>query len=63
VRADIGLVHLAPVAIASTSRGTRVRFEAADLPSGLVVAFVAFGDDRYLDRERSSYAVKSVRWR
>ena len=64
IRVAIGLVHLAPVAFASTARGTRVRFEApASLRAGLSVAFVAFGDDANLDLERSSYYVKSVRWR
>ena len=64
IRVAIGLAHLAPVAIASTPRGTRVRFEASEaLPPGLSVAFVAFGDDAQLDLERSSYQVKAVRWK
>ena len=64
IRVAIGLQHLAPVAFASTARGTRVRFEVRDpLPPGVSVAFVAFGDDAHLDLERSSYQVVAVRWR
>lgn len=64
IRVAIGLTHLAPVAIASTARGTRVRFEPlAPLPPGHAVAFVAFGDDTTLDLERAHYQLRSVRWR
>ena len=64
VRVAIGLVHLERVAIASTTRGVRVRFEAREpLPAGLAVAFLAFGDDGDLDHKRSDYELAAVRWR
>lgn len=64
VRVAIGLVHLERVAIASTTRGVRVRFEAREpLPAGLAVAFLAFGDDDNLDHKRSDYELAAVRWR
>jgi hypothetical protein len=63
VRVAIGLVHLVPVSMVSTARGTRIRFEAPALPAGLSIAFIAFGDDTGLDRDRSSYLVRSMRWR
>lgn len=62
VRANIGLVHLTPVAMVSTPRGTKIRFEGA-MPRGLNVAFLAFGDDDRLDADRSRYELLSVRWR
>ena len=63
VRVAVGLTHLTPVSTVSTARGVRIRFEAPQLPPGLSVAFVAFGDDTSLDRDYSAYDVLSVRWR
>src|SRR5262249_3848215 len=45
VRVAVGLVHLKLVGATPTPRGTRLRFEAPHLPTGLTVAFFAFGPD------------------
>jgi hypothetical protein len=62
VRVAIGLEHLRLVAVAETPDGARLRFEGGPHP-GLQIAFVAFGPDTELDRPRSAFGLRSIRWR
>ena len=62
VRAAIGLDHLRLVAVSETATGARLRFEGGRHP-GLQIAFVAFGADAELDRARSAFRLRSIRWR
>lgn len=62
VRVAVGLAHLRLVGVADTATGARLRFEG-ELPRGLQIAFVAFGPDTELDRPRSAFALRSIRWR
>jgi hypothetical protein len=65
VQVELGGHRLALVAIASTPRGVRLRFETvgARLPRGLQIAFFAFGPDRDLDQPKTRFAVYAIRWR
>jgi hypothetical protein len=62
VRVAVGLEHPRLVAVADTATGARLRFEGA-LPRGLQIAFLAFGPDTALDRDRSAFGLRSIRWR
>jgi hypothetical protein len=63
VRVAVGLVHPRLVGTSPTARGTRLRFEAPDLPTGLTVAFFAFGPDDDLGKPMSHIAVHRIAWR
>lgn len=66
VRAAIGLVHLHIASTTVMASARRIRFEADDpnaLPTGLVVAFLAFGSDEHLDDKLSGMILRDVRWR
>jgi hypothetical protein len=63
VRARVGLVPLTLVSTKPSSRGTTLRFEAPNLPRGLVAAFFAFGPDDELHKPMSRIAVHAIRWR
>ena len=64
VRVAVGLVHLVPVALASTPRGVRIRLEPpAPLRRGLDVAFLAFGPDHDLDQLQSDFVLRRIQWR
>lgn len=62
VRVAIGLDHLRLIATADTADGARLRFAVPHRP-GLQIAFVAFGPDDELDRPRSAFRLRSIRWR
>jgi hypothetical protein len=63
VRVIVGRTRLSLASIADTERGVRLRFTAPDMPRGLQVAFIAFGDDDQLDRPISDYILRRIRWR
>jgi hypothetical protein len=62
VRVALGLDRLRLVAAADTAGGARLRF-AVPHRTGLHFAFVAFGPDDQLDRPRSAFRLRSIRWR
>ena len=62
VRVALGLDHLRLVAAADTADGARLRF-AVPHRRGVQIAFVAFGPDAELDRPRSAFRLRSIRWR
>jgi hypothetical protein len=62
VRVALGLDRLRLVAAADTADGARLRF-AVPRRTGLHIAFVAFGPDDELDRPRSAFRLRSIRWR
>ena len=62
VRVALGLDHLRLVAAADTADGAQLRF-AVPQRSGIQIAFVAFGPDDELDRPRSAFRLRSIRWR
>jgi hypothetical protein len=63
VRVMIGLEHLRLIGIAETSDGVRLQFAVREAHRGLQVAFVAFGLDTTIDRKRSDFILRAIRWR
>ena len=59
----IGREHLHLVSIADTADGVRLRFEGAQLPRGIAVVFLMFGDDSAIDQVRTKFALYRLRWR
>jgi hypothetical protein len=63
VRVAVDLEHLTLVSTTPTTRGARLRFALAAPLHGVHVAFVAFGGDDTIDRERSDFVLRVIRWR
>ncbi len=63
VQVAVGLVHLYLVSTTPSARGVTLRYEGAGLPSGLQVAYFAFGPDDELAKLESRIIVHRIRWR
>jgi hypothetical protein len=63
IRVIVGRTRLHLASIACLPTGVRLRYEGAPLPTGLTVAFFAFGPEDELTSVRTRFTVRRIQWR